>query len=710
MALGFAPLTSRLLTKLNLVARASSYKAGLVLPITAATGVAARPNRAVYVCQGADLREFTPQGQPVTSPAIPELQSAVGVAADFSGEAYVADGAAGALIPALNPKSALELKSPKAIAVDSGANLVAVAEGETGIFYSANLSSASWTAPRELGTGLLGQPTGVASSPDGSFLVCDSGKDQVAVLDITQDGRLLHGDPNPANTASLQASLVRAWPVTDPLGIAVGPNAEVYISSAQGVVCTDALGHDPISVSTSPALGPVAVDHLGTVWVAESDGVHSYIPQSVASPVAQLPTPSGQSLITGDALNTLDEALQDAMRQFGFVGGTVAISVNGRLMLSRGYGYAQLDSTAQTPVQPDMLFRLASCSKIFTGAAALLQLQDYPNALSIDSTPLAVGGLLAGGVSGYDLSADGFSDSRMADIRVQNLLQMTAGLDTPGALYAPLARTLGGNSPPATAVEILLYTFSKDPLASPPGNRFVYSDVAYMTLGRLIEAVAKAEGLDQTYAAYVQDRLLTPLGIADMRIANTQLGGAAPNEVSYYPYTGQACGQSIFTNLPAQVPATYGASYDGPSHDSTGGWIASAADLVTLANALAPNGAPEGFSNPLDSARQAIFKALPSFSGANRENYYGAGGWFLTADPQGTVTKMTKDGGLPGTTTYVEYQLQGQDQVVFAYLLNSRAGPGAKRSSQARALFQAPLEAFISAQKGSWPSGSLSAR
>lgn len=707
VALGFAPLTSRLLTRLNLVARATSYEPGPVLPVAGATALAVRPNRAVYVGQGASLSEFTSAGQSVTAPSLPGLQSIVGLAADFSGEAYLADAGAGTLVPASNPDTPLPLPSPLAMTVDSGANLVALAQGEDGIFYSANLSTRSWTEPRELGDGLLDQPTALAASPDGTFVVCDAGKDQVAVLGVSQAGRALHGDPNPASPDTLRASLLRSWPVEDPKGIAVGANGEVYVSSARGVVCTDAQGNDPIVVSSNPALGPLAVDHLGSVWVAEDDGVHGYLPQAVAAPLAQLPAPSGQSLVEGPSLATLDQGLQDAMRQFGFVGATVAVSVNGRLVLSRGYGYSELDLSAQTPAQPDMLFRLASCSKIFTGATALLQLQDYPSSFTPELKPFSNGGLLAGAVSGYDLSANGFADARMADISILSLLQMTAGLDTPGALYSPLARTLGGASPPATAIEILLYTFSTDRLARTPGSGFVYSDVAYMTLGRVIEAVAKSQGLDQSYATVVRNRLLAPLGITDMRIADTRLGGAAPNEVCYYPFTGQTCGQSIFTNQPSQVPTTYGASYDGVSHDSTGGWIASATDLVIMANALSPNGAPPGFSNPLDSTRQALFAALPTFSGANPGNYYGAGGWFLTAGSDGQVTKMTKDGGLPGTTTYVEYQLQGGDQVVFAYLLNSRAGPGAKRSSQARALFQAPLEAFIAAQNGQWPAGNL---
>jgi CubicO group peptidase (beta-lactamase class C family) len=703
--LGFAPLTSQLMTRMEIPSRPTAYQAGAVLPVSNASGVAVRYNRDIFVTEGATLSEFTPDGATVTlTPTPPTLQEAVGVAADFSGEAYVADRGAGALVPISVSAGSLALPSPIALTVDSGANILALTDNGTGFAYLANQSSTAWSDPVQLATGQLSDPQAIAAGPDGRIFVADTGNDRIAVLEITENGRVLHGDPG---GGTLKAQVVAHWAVSDPLGVAIGPNAEVYVATSNGVTVTDGQGHDPITVSSAPALGAIGIDREGVVWVAESGGVASYKPSTPAVIAQTPPSPTGQSLITGADLNSMESQMLQVMQQYGFVGATLAISVNGRLVLSRGYGYSQRDSRAQTQTQPDMLFRLASCSKIFTGAAALLQLQDYEQDIASSDQPFAPGGLLAGGVTGYDLSADGFADSRTLDITLLNLLQMTAGLDTPGALYSPLARTLGGETPPATAVEILLHTFSNNVLKNAPGSTFVYSDVAYMTLGRWIEAVAQSQGLDETYATYVQTRLLAPLGITEMRIANTALNGAAPNEVRYYPYTGETCGQSVFTNSPEQVPATYGATYDGLSHDSTGGWIASATDLVVLANALAPEQTPPGFTNPLDAPRKALFKALPDFTGANRSKYYGAGGWFLSMNENGTVTSMNKDGGLPGTTTFVQYQRQGEDQVVFCYLLNGRAGPGAKRSSNARTLFQAPLDTFLASQAGKWPSGDL---
>lgn len=706
VAVGLAPLASRLLTELDLVTRPVGYQGGTVLPIRGASGVATRFNRSVYVSQGANLAQFTATGSAVPiTPAGPDLQAAGRVATDFSGEAYVVDRAGGAIVPIGAQAQPLPLPGAAAVTTDAQANILALSDTTPGLFFFANQTASRWSQAVVLASEHLGQAVDLAAGADGRVYVADRGNSRVAVFELTQKGRTLHADPN--GSANLEARLVSEWPVSGPLGIALGPNGEVYVSSDTGVVCTDNRGYDPIAVSSVPALGPLAVDREGVVWVAEASGVQSYQPTSAAVSAVMPPEPTGQSLVQGAELSTMETALLREMQQYGFTGATLAISVNGRLILSRGYGYARRDGQAQVPSDPSMRFRLASCSKVFTAAAALLQLQDYPGSVSPHLKPFEDNGLLAGGVPGYDLSASGFADQRQREITILSLLQMTAGLDNPSALYSPLARTLGGSTPPASAIEILLHTYANDRLTRAPGNEFVYSDVAYMTLGRLVEAVARSQGLQDDYAAYVQNRLLIPLGITTMRIADTRLEGAAPNEVSYYPYSGEPCGQSVFTNAPEQVPATYGGIYDGRSHDSTGGWIATVTDLVTIANALAPGQTPAGYTNPLDAVRRDLFKALPAFAGAQRSYYYSAGGWFMTADEHNEITLMNKDGSLPGTTAFVQYEHQGPDRVVFAYLLNGRGGTSKKRVASARQMFQLPITTFIASQAGNWPQGDL---
>ena len=98
--------------------------------------------------------------------------------------------------------------------------------------------------------------------------------------------------------------------------------------------------------------------------------------------------------------------------------------------------------------------------------------------------------------------------------------------------------------------------------------------------------------------------------------------------------------------------------------------------------------------------------ALPNLPNATLAHYFGMG-WDFTANDQGVVQTMSKDGGLPGTSTFVKFQLQGHDQIVWAYTFNGRPGPGAKKQSNAVQQINAQIETLIQDQTGHWPAGNL---
>jgi N-acyl-D-amino-acid deacylase len=701
VALGFAPLTSRMLTQLDLPARPRAFEKGPALSVAGATALASRPNGEIFVCDGSTLREFTPQGASRPTPS-GTLQAPAAVASDFNGECYVGDGALDT-VQNLDAGFSTPVAQPSALALDGGANIYVASRAQKGIGLLANTGRKTWAAETLVATEWIGQPGGLAVQRDGQIFVADTANDRIAVLELLQGDPavVIRGNPDPSKP--LRAQLVGHWPVKAPLGVALGPAGEVYVASAAGVVCSDPQGRDAVTVSAEAALGPIAVDRWGRVWVAQPSRVQAYLPATPDVLAPASPPPAGESLVDKDQSDALDSAMLQEMRNFELPGVSLAISVNGRLVLGKGYGYGTLSLQEQSPTQPGQLFRLASCSKTFTGLATLLLMQEYPQTLSLGTRVLQPGGLLAGQVPGYDLSQSGFASPGMAEIELSQLLDMTAGLDSPDALYGQEARSLGGDSPPATALQTLLFILSKRPLSNPPGTRYVYSDVAYMTLGRVVEAVARLQALgSQTYGEFCRQSVMPSLGISDMRIADTRLGGRAGGEVSYYPFSGQSCGPSIFSLTPQQVPATYGASYDGLSHDSTGGWIASATDLLRIANSLAPGGAPPGFSNPLDIARQSILYSPPSFPGADELNFFSCG-WSFTADAQGRILSMAKDGALPGTMSWVKLLRQGTDQVTYAFLVNSRPGPGMKKSGDAVASLRTAVEAFVANQAGRWP-------
>ncbi|GIW33326.1 serine hydrolase [Meiothermus sp.] len=81
--------------------------------------------------------------------------------------------------------------------------------------------------------------------------------------------------------------------------------------------------------------------------------------------------PSGRP-ITGysaASLEPYDRVMQRLLERYQIPGAALAVAKDGRLVLSRGYGLA--DVRTKEPVQPDALFRLASLSKPITAVAVL---------------------------------------------------------------------------------------------------------------------------------------------------------------------------------------------------------------------------------------------------------------------------------------------------------------------------------------------------
>jgi len=66
--------------------------------------------------------------------------------------------------------------------------------------------------------------------------------------------------------------------------------------------------------------------------------------------------------------------MQQALARYGVKGGALAVAKDGHLLFARGYGFA--DAEAQTPVQPDSLFRWGSIAKTLTAAAVVRLVED----------------------------------------------------------------------------------------------------------------------------------------------------------------------------------------------------------------------------------------------------------------------------------------------------------------------------------------------
>ncbi|MFI0483969.1 serine hydrolase domain-containing protein [Actinomadura sp. 9N215] len=373
--------------------------------------------------------------------------------------------------------------------------------------------------------------------------------------------------------------------------------------------------------------------------------------------------------VTGKALAGLggfDATLKTFMEERNIPCGQLAVVRKGKLVLSRGYTYAE---AGHLTTQPTSLFRTASISKPVTATAVLRLVQDGKLKLTDKAATLL----------GLSTSAD----PRLKDVTVLRLLQHLGGWDrgiSPDVMFqdAAIAKALGVPLPVSRA-NIMKYTSARK-LDHAPGTKYAYSNYGYLLLGRIIE---KAGG--QGYAQYVQQKVLAPRAITRMRLGRTLT--KAPGEVPYYStYTGT----TVFDNSGKTVPAAYGA-FNLENMDAHGGWLATAMDLTRFA------GIYDGGTSVLNASSITRAFAKPE-TGINDDGYYYGCGW-LVRPVSGGGRNTWHDGGLPGTHTLL---VRRNDGLSWAVLFDQRQERDAPDYGVIDSLLHKAANAVTT-----WPSGDL---
>lgn len=395
---------------------------------------------------------------------------------------------------------------------------------------------------------------------------------------------------------------------------------------------------------------------LGALWLAGALCAGPAEAQEPAGGDAAIPiTSQGEC----PPFKPFDDEMLSFMRARSIPGGALAVSRGGKLVLARGYGWA--DREAREQVAPGALFRIASVSKPITAVAVMKLLEDSGGQVTLDTPIFSVLEVKP------HLAAGQEADPRLARLTIREVLQHTAGWD-PGKSFDPMFRPRliareTGVPPPAEPSAIIPYMLGFR-LIHDPGAQETYSNFGYCVLGRLVE---KLSGM--TYEAYVQQRLLAPLGIRRMRIGHTLRELRAPGEVCYYD---PGHGENVMCPEPGQiVPSAYGTFYL-EAMDAHGGWIASASDLVRFACAFDdPQHSPL-----LKPASVAAMFARPTGSsgyeadGRPKAAYY-ACGWLVRPTGDGKANHW-HNGSLPGTSTLL---VRRHDGLNWAVLFNQRADP-----------------------------------
>jgi CubicO group peptidase (beta-lactamase class C family) len=195
----------------------------------------------------------------------------------------------------------------------------------------------------------------------------------------------------------------------------------------------------------------------------------------------------------------VDEYIRSEMQAQQIPGLSLAVIMDGRIVLARGYGLANVEH--QVPVKPETVFQSGSVGKQFTATAVMMLIEE-------------------GKLSLEDKITKYFPDGPTAwrDITVRHLLTHTSGMgDYPNDFDLRRDYT-----------EDKLYQRIKAiPLAFQPGEKWSYSNLAYVMLGILIHKIS-----GRFYGDFLQERIFKPLNMSTARIISE--ADIVPNRAAGY--------------------------------------------------------------------------------------------------------------------------------------------------------------------------------
>jgi N-acyl-D-amino-acid deacylase len=252
----------------------------------------------------------------------------------------------------------------------------------------------------------------------------------------------------------------------------------------------------------------------------------------------------------GPGLEPFDKAMLEIMDRHGIPGAALAIAKDGKLVLAKGYGWANV--AEGTPVQPDTEFGLASLSKPIT-AVAVLKLVEQEK-LGLDDAVFDI-------LKNVKPPRGAQVDPRLANVTVRQCLNHSGGWDRavsgdPTNWEPQICRAFRLR-PPLSVLQFISFTLGL-PLNFNPGTEQKYSNVGYIILG---EVVARVSG--QSYERFVLDNVLKPMG--------AQRAGLHAFDGKYLAGEALRYLAGTFIPLPPMLM---------PMVDAAGGWSGSVVDMA----------------------------------------------------------------------------------------------------------------------------------
>ncbi len=214
---------------------------------------------------------------------------------------------------------------------------------------------------------------------------------------------------------------------------------------------------------------------------------------------AQLPEAAPESVgLDASRLARIDGAVQKAIARKEIPGAVVLIGRRGKIAFVKTYGQRAVEPNPE-PMTRDTLFDMASLTKPMATATAIM--------LLIERGQIRLSDPVSKYIPGYSANGKGRTT-------IEQLLRHRAGLIPDNALVD----YLDGPEKAWQRINAL-------PLQSGLDEKFVYSDVGFLVLGRIVEIVS-GKPLDQ----FVREEIFQPLGMGRSGYQPSKKDTAAPTE------------------------------------------------------------------------------------------------------------------------------------------------------------------------------------
>ncbi|MDX1577096.1 MAG: serine hydrolase domain-containing protein, partial [Gemmatimonadota bacterium] len=350
------------------------------------------------------------------------------------------------------------------------------------------------------------------------------------------------------------------------------------------------------------------------------------------------------------ALARIDRILEDAVARGVTPGAALAVGRRGRLVRSRGYGWLDRDP-ASPAVTDSTIYDLASLTKVVGTTTAVMRLVDEGR-LALD-TP--IGDVLPEWSTGWK-----------AAVTVEQLLRHRGGLPP----FEPFWREIEGREAYRAAIAALEPDYA-------PGTATVYSDLGFMTLGFVVEALT-----DRPLDAWLEENIFEPLGMADtgFRPPPSALERVAPTEIDTVFRGRHVRGEVHDENAFALGGVAGHAGLFSSARDLArfAAWLAGAARAGRAEGAgrpaLAPDSAAAGRGNAVQAASLPDPATVARFTARADSTSSRALGWDTPSGRSSAGRFFTEHAfghtGFTGTSLWIDPELD-----LFVVLLTNRVNP-----------------------------------